>query len=144
MPQTLKGLLRWYVHAFDTETPERLHKGEVWRDHVTVSEMDEGVQAKGGSHLGSPALADGFRRVLEGSASQIDEDGYYRYPIRAALSRLSRRKPFMAQFLVRLAMCEGDWRSVADALGFPHEFVETYAEAALRRLWRTTYDRTLA
>lgn len=144
MPQTLTGLLRWFLMALSAETPERLHKGgEVWRDFVTTHELGEGVRAQGGSHLGSPALADAFRRITEGSPSQIDEDGYYHFPVRAALSRMARRHPFMARFLVRLGQTEGDWRSVADALGYEHEFMEVYAETALRRLWRSTYDRTL-
>lgn len=143
MPQTLSGLLRWYVGAFDAETPERLHKGEVWRDRVSTAEMGEGVQPTGGSHLGSPALADRFRRVTEGSESQIDEDGYYLFPVRAALSRLKRRRPLTVAILSRVAMCEGDWRAVADAIEYDHEVMELFLERALANLWRTTYDRTL-
>jgi hypothetical protein len=50
----------------------------------------------------------------------------------------------MARFLFQLGMCDGDWRSVATALGYPLEIVEVYAEEALRRLWMDTYDRTTA
>ena len=141
MPQTLEGLLRWYVVRIGEELPDRLHRNEVWHDRVSTSEMGDGIQAQGGSHLGAPAWASLFRRLLEGSPSQVDEDGYYTFPITAALSRMERRHPLMTRCLFRLAMSKGDWQSLADSMGYPHEFMAVYTEAALQRLWRTTYDK---
>ena len=142
MPRTLPGLMRWYIVALAQELPERLHKAEPWHDMVSAAERDAGLRPVGGSHLGAPAYAGGFRLIIEASSSVTDEDGYYLYPVRAALGRLSRRRPFMARFLFRVGQCEGDWQAVADALGYPDEMVETYTHAALVLLWQQTYDRT--
>ena len=142
MPRTLAGLVHWFVIGMRAETPEKLHRSELWRDQVTVGEREVGIQPVGGSHLGSLAYSAGFRAILEGSPSALDEDGYYRSPIRAALSRIERRQPLMARILFAISMAEGDWRKVADTLGYPDEMVEVYAEAALRKLWNETHERS--
>lgn len=142
MPKTLTGLVRWFVPALSDELPERLHIHEPWRDQVTAHERQNGTYPTGGSRLGSLAYAGSFRLMLEAGASITDEDGYYLFPIRAALSRLYRRKPLMARFLFSLGLAEGDWRSVATSLGYPLEMMEVYTEGALRALWMETWDRT--
>ena len=141
-PRTLAGLLHWFVIRLREETPEKLHRSELWRDQVTVSEREQGLQPRGGSHLGSLAYSGEFRAMLEGSPSMIDADGYYVFPVRAALSRIERRRPIMARFLFAIGKAEGDWRSIADAMGYPAEMVEVYAEASLRRLWQESYERS--
>ena len=142
MPRTLAGLVHWFVVKLREETPDKLHRSELWRDQVSVGEREHGIQPVGGSHLGSLAYSGAFRALLEGSPSALDEDGFYRLPVRAALSRIERRRPLMARFLFAIGMAEGDWRKVADTMGYPLEMVEVYAEASLARLWRETYDRS--
>ena len=142
MPKTLPGLLNWYIVAIRAETPERLHTREPWHDRVSTHEREEGASEQGGSRLGTLAWAGSFRQLLEGSPSAIDEDGFYLTPIRSALSRLTRRSPLMARYLFAVAQAEGDWQRVADDLGYPHELVEAFTDAALRRLWLSTYERT--
>ena len=142
MPKTLDGLVRWFVQRFEEETPERLHIDETWHDKVSGHEREEGVQSVGGSLLGSLAYSGAFKLILEASPSKTDEDGYYLFPLRSALSRVERRRPFMVRYLCRLGLAQGDWRRVADDLGWVHEVMEVYIEEALRRVWRETYERT--
>ena len=142
MPRTLDGLLHWFVVRLREETPEKLHRAELWHDRVSRHEREDGAKPVGGSHLGAPAYSFYFRSMLEGSPSMTDDDGFYVFPMRSALSRIHRRRPLMASFLFRIGLSEGDWRSVADAMGYPAEMVEVYAEASLARLWAETYERS--
>ena len=158
MPRTLTGLVAWYMALCSDELPDRLHKGELWHDQDSIRHREfdgrhsrglgcacqpDRVFGVGGSVLGTPAWSGLFRARLEGSPSMIDEDGMYRFPIAAALSRLHRRRPLMARNLVSLAMASGDWRVLATAGGWPLEMYEDYIEAALRCLWAGTYDRVV-
>jgi hypothetical protein len=143
MPTGIGGLVNWYIGAVAMELPDRLHKGEVWHDSVSASERESGVTPTGGSQLGSPALDGTFRALLEGSPSTIDEDGYYRFPVHAALSRMHRRWPLMARTLVWLAHREGDWCGLGKAYGWEQEMFEVYITEALRRLWMGCHDQTL-
>lgn len=141
MPGSLDGLVRWYMGMWSDETPARLHKRELWHDQVTQHEREEGIAPMGGSLTGTLAWDATFRVVLENSPSIIDQDGYYRLPLRSALSRLHRRRPLMARNLFSLGMAGGDWRRLGDANGWAQEMYEVYIEEALRRLWIGTYDR---
>ena len=127
MPTTLNGLLRWYSEGWDAEVPTAIHKSEVWRDH--------GTQAEGGSRLGTPAHTDPFRRYMEGTPSQIDQDGWYLLPMHAALARLGRRWPLTARALFAVAQSGWDWRGVADRLGYAEEMFVLFLEMALIRIW---------
>jgi hypothetical protein len=128
-PKGLPQLLAWFREVSDGELPVAIHKAGVWRDH--------GIDAEGGSKLGAPALSDHFRRLTEGSSSQLDEDGCYQFPMRAALDRLARNgKPLTARALYHLALVDGDWRRLADRMSYPDEFMELYIERALFHLWR--------
>jgi hypothetical protein len=143
MPKGIDGLVHWYIGALSEELPDRLHKGELWHDGVSPSEREEGVRPQGGSLLGTPAWDGTFRALLEGSPSTIDEDGYYRFPVHAALSRMTRREAWMAQDLWELARREGDWRGMAKAcLCHPQRF-EVYITEALRRLWLGCHDQSV-
>ena len=135
MPKALPGLLRWYSEGWDAEVPTAIHKSEVWRDH--------GPQAQGGSKLGTPAYSDPFRRYLENTPSEMDADGYYRLPMHAALSRLSRTKPLTARALFAVAMCGYDWRGVAERMHYAEEMFEVYITSALMMLWREYADEGL-
>ena len=135
MPKGLPGLLRWYSQGWDAEVPTALHKSEVWRDH--------GIDAQGGSKLGSPAHTDPFRRYLENGSSEVDEDGYYLRPMHAALWRLGRRKPLMARHLFAVAQSGYDWRGVAERRHWTDEEYEVYLAEALRMLWREYADQAV-
>ena len=128
MPKALPELLRWYSEAWDLEVPDKLHKVEVWADH--------GPDGQGGSHLGTPAWRDPFRRYIENYDSELDQDGYYLRPVHAALSRFGRRHPMTARALFALAQCGYDWRGVATRGHWDVEMFGLFIEEALRRLWR--------
>lgn len=135
MPKGLEQLVTWFRGVCADELPVALHRQGVWRDH--------GPHAEGGSHLGSPAPTDAFRRFLEGVPWQTDEDGYYLHPLRAALDRMSRRYPLMARHLFALALLDGDWRRHSDNIAWQREETSVYIEEALRRLWREYSERGL-
>lgn len=142
-PRTLEGLLRWFVVRFAEETPEKLHISEPWHDSVSNHEREDGITPVGGSHLGSLAWSGPMRTIMQVSASVTDEDGYYVTPMRAALSRMQRRRPFMVRNLCAVAMASGNWQQVADRKpGWTHEEYADYLERALVLLWQDAYDRT--
>lgn len=134
MPKGLPALIRWFRERCDAEIPDKVHKSGIWRDY--------GNEADGGSALGAPQLFDEFRRLIEGVPWQTDPDGYFAFPLRAALSQMYRGKPIIALHLFRLALVDGDWRRHADNLnrvdGSPRwsrEEMELFIEQALYRLW---------
>ncbi len=127
-PRNLAAAIAWFREQCHNEVPTTLHKSGVWRDY--------GTNAEGGSALGSPALSEPFRRLLENSASELDQDGFYVRPLRAALSRMSRRHPLTARHLYRLALVDGDWKRHAANEGFHDEEMQVYLERALFLLWR--------
>ena len=146
-----KDLLAWFLREFREEVPTALHTGGVWRDQVSSGERERGIDAVGGSHLGTPRTAEPFRRFLEESA-QITEiaeyeghkdlDKTYSFPIRAALQELAGRGrdtdpfPFMARCLYVTALRDGDWDGALASLGVnPPAVRQAYIDAALRRLW---------
>lgn len=136
-PRNLHDLVRWYVDVCEGEAPTAIHKRELWRDH--------GAGADGGSKLGTKAWSDPFRRFLDSvdHPSAVDGEGIYRYPLRAALSRLSRRRPLTARALYQLALMQGDWRRLAEQMSYPDEFMELYIEKALAMCWREYSERVM-
>lgn len=143
MPKDLPGLLRWFEAQVEAELPARLHLHAVWRDRVTRAEAEEGVQPVGASDTGAPALAEPFRKQLENSPWETDQDGYYMRPVASAIARIGRRKPLLARHLTLLAAAGFDWRRRADALGWAHEEYELFITEVLIRLWREHRDRKL-
>jgi hypothetical protein len=130
-PKGLDQLLGWFVELIHDEVPVALHKRGLWHDH--------GEDAAGGSKLGTPAWSDPFRRFIEGvdHPSALDADGYYKWPLRAALSRMERnRKPLAARMLFQLALLGGDWHRLADQMSYPTEIMELTIERALFHCWR--------
>ncbi len=127
-PRTLAAAIAWFRELCHNEVPTTLHKSGVWRDY--------GLHAEGGSVLGSPAPSEPFRRLLEGSPSELDEDGFYVRPLRAALERMAYRKPLTSRHLYRLALVDGDWRRHAANEGWQDEEMQLYLERALFLLWR--------
>lgn len=129
-PKGLDALVTWFRVLIHEEVPVTLHKAERWHDH--------GMEAEGGSRLGAPGWTDPFRRFIESveHQSMTDAEGFYRWPVRATLSRMSRRKPLTARALYQLALMDGDWRRLADQMSYPDEFMELYIERALAMCWR--------
>jgi hypothetical protein len=145
-----KNLLAWFLEAYRAEAPEKIHASDVWRDRVTEDEARNGVQAVGGSLLGTPRTNDTFRRYIEDSpfATEVaeyegskDRSGHYAFPLRAALARLGGRGrdtdvyPFMARCLYRTALRDGDFDTACRSMGIPAPVRQVYIEEALRRLW---------
>jgi hypothetical protein len=133
-PKGLPALVAWFRECIHEEAPVTVHKSEVWRDW--------GHDGDGGSALGAPAWSDPFRRFIEAVdyPSAVDADGRYRLPMRAALSRISRRHPLTARALYQLALMDGDWRKLAEQMSYPDEFMEMYLERALFVCWREYSD----
>ena len=149
-----KNLLGWFLEAFRAELPEKIHSSDVWRDRVSEDEARNGIQAVGGSLLGSPRTHDTFRRYIEDSpfSTEVaeyeghkDTTGHYAFPLRAALARLAGRGretdvyPFMARALHRTALLDGDYDEACRSLGICEPVRQVYIEEALRRLW-TKYE----
>lgn len=145
-PKGLSALLAWYLAEWSREVPVRIHTQGVWRDYAAAT---EDRHAEGGSLLGSPRLAEPFRRYIENSPFQLDQDGAYARPVHAAIARLAGYgghagtwdelgdRPFMARFLFRLALAAGDLDApMVLPPGTPPQMVRCYAEAALYALWR--------
>lgn len=114
-PDTLDGLLLWFRKEWADDMPVRLH------DHY----LDDG---------GAPRLAPAFRAFIDSSPFSTDQDGFYRWPIRAALAFTARGDPFMARFLFGLAHNGGDWRGLCDRIGIPPQVAPVYTHEALRRI----------
>jgi len=148
--QPPKNLLRWFLEAYRAEMPERIHSADVWRDQVSPDEARNGLQAVGGSLLGSPRTNDAFRRYVEERPfvtevaeyeGHKDRVGHYSFPLRAALATLSGRGkdtddyPFMARTLYRVALRDGDWDGACASMGICEPVRRVYIEEALRRLW---------
>jgi hypothetical protein len=68
----------------------------------------------------------------------MDEDGYYRWPLHAALAYMARRSPLMVRFLRRLPAYGYDVEALAWDMGIPEEKTAEYATVAIRTL-RTRY-----
>src|SRR5678816_3959692 len=135
-----------FLEAFRAEVPARIHAGDVWRDQVSPDEERQGIQAVGGSLLGSPRTGDAFRRYIEGSPfitevaeyeGHKDPNTHYAFPLRAALAALAGRGPdtepypFMARALYRTALRDGDWDGACASLGIIEPVRRPYIEAAL-------------
>lgn len=158
-PKGHEALLRWFLEGFRAEMPEAMHSAGVWRSRKAPIDArgapleDVPTEHQGGSLLGSPRLADGFRALIEDSpfATEVaeyeghrDTVGHYRTPIRAALAELAGRVagredhpyPFMARMLYRTAFMDGDWDAACASLGIIEPVRRVYVEEALYRLWR--------
>lgn len=136
MPKALPQLLRWYSDQWEMETPDKIHKVEVWYGRDTEDGRPVAKELTGGSKLGSHAWSGGFRTYLEEPTELLDEDGYYRTPLRAALTRLHRKWPMTSTFLFYVAQAGCDWKGVAERVHWAEEPFSIFLEEALRKLWR--------
>lgn len=150
-----RDLLAWFLVGFREEVPDRLHTRGVWRDRVSSSEANAGIEAVGGSLLGTPRTSDPFRAYIEDDPFGTEPSEYeghksvhnhYRTPMRAALARLSGRGPdtdpypFMARVLFRTALRDGDWDSACASMGIIEPVRKPYIEAALHRLYERYHE----
>jgi len=137
-PKGLRDLLAWFLHEWALEVPDTVHTPGVWRDYVR---WDEDRKAVGGSLIGAPPLAEPFRRYIENSARELDDNGYYVRPMHRAIAELAGRREdtegaFRAQVLLYLAWSHGAIDKVAAPLRIHPLTAHTVAEDALARLWR--------
>lgn len=151
IPRNLEELLAWFTKAYREEMPEALHAGGLWRDRVSPGEDAKGIAAMGGSLLGTPRTAEGFRRLTEDGPFTMetaeyeghkDRSDHYTFPLRAALARLAGRERatdqhgFMAYALITTARLDGDWDRALSSLGVnPPAVRRAYIEVALRRVY---------
>lgn len=125
-PETLHQYLIWLRRAVFLEYP----------DHLNDSDLGEG---------GTPNLNREFIAYVEGSPYARDEDGSYRFPLRAALAFVARGprngsgNPFMARFVY--AISRGlPWSDVSGAFGIPPDVSPVYAKEALARVFDAYQD----
>jgi hypothetical protein len=144
-PRSLAEYLRWFADRWQAEMPTEIHSSGVWRDRVTNTEAKAGVQATGGSHLGSPRLNEAFRRLLENSPFETEHAVYeghqqpephYVRPIHAAITRMSHKRPLTAHWLASLAASGFDWQGLVTRRGWSLEEGELYLEGACYLLFR--------
>lgn len=143
-PRSLGEYLVWFERLWWAEMPDELHAAGVWRDRVSPSEEEEGLKAQGGSLLGSPNLADPFRRLMDNSPFETEEaeldghkslDRHYVRPVHAAIAAMGTGWPIAARWMASLAACDFDWQSLATRRGWTHEEAELYLRACLHELW---------
>ncbi len=108
LPRSLDGRIRWFLTTWEAEVPSRTHVRGVW-----VGEQERNPERPqwshellGGSALGSPAWYSAFERYI-GTADwpyATDADGFYLFPLHAAMGRLAHRAPMVAVILFRLGI----------------------------------------
>jgi hypothetical protein len=139
-PRTLAQYIAWYRTACEEEAPMAIHIQSVWFQSRARPRMDgreEQIPAehRGGSHLGSHAFTDSFRRYTEAGPREVDEDGYYRLPLKAALEEVSHERPLGVRRLVRLAQTGFDVQRMADIEGWSIREMQDILECHLAVLW---------
>lgn len=160
-PETFGQFAAWFITGWREEMPDEIHSRGLWVG--LPSRLDSRGQPietmppelVGGSELGAPRLAEAFRQLIENSPRQIDEDGFYVRPMRAALARLAGRhlcsrqeradqgadhvctdSAFMARLLVAMAFMDGDWQRACQLLEIHANTRWAFTDTALRRLYR--------
>jgi len=143
-PKGFGPLLTWFSEVWAAELPERLHARGVWRDRLTRREADDGAQPVGGSILGSPNLADPFRRLMENSPFETELavldnreslERHYARPCHAAVARIAHHYPMAARWLAALAFSDFDWQALALRRRWSEEETRFYLERILELLW---------
>lgn len=128
-PRGLIALLHWFEVEWQEQAPDELHRFDLWREYIAA--QDAWRRQGGGSRLGTLAWTEGMRRLLEAPRSQ-DPDGWYSYPLQAALVVIERGDGYMAAFLRAIALA-GFTVPIAQ---LPESVAMVYANEALERLWR--------
>lgn len=150
-----KDLLAWALDLYRADMAVKMHTRGVWTDRLSPSEKRDGVQAVGGSLLGSPQEPDSIRAIVEGDYFRTvipEYEGHketgtaYATPLLAALARVAGRGhkdepyPFMARALWRTFCRDGDWDGACASLGIIEPVRRPYIEAALHRLYERFHE----
>lgn len=123
-PKHLAGLIRWFMDEAEHDTPGRLHSREIADD-------------------GDFEWHASFRAYLMAHPGATDREGEVRSPFRFWLwvmqgEGLENR--VMAEFLYRLARCDGDYidavRVVQPLTEDGEVIARSFALVALQRFWR--------
>lgn len=146
-----RNLLGWFMTEWAREVPTAMHGigtfvGQPDRESSSRSaslwaKESQPADLVGGSHLGSPSIIDAWRRYIENADNELDSDGYYVRPIHAALRRVNGKPgstgkfPFMAKYLLNIALASGDWLAVSRKWAMLDEIAEVYTQASLDHLW---------
>ncbi len=118
----LDRLIRWYAAAWQAEADgiDRLHEPHPGPDDLT----------------GAPEWTSQFRSFLYAKADAIDEEGWYRRPLRAALMAVAYNDADHYQLLTRL---RSEW-DIEDAAGYGPDASDRML-GALRNLRRLYQER---
>ena len=123
-PSHLPALVRWFMLAAQDDIPVRIHSRETAED-------------------GDPEWHASFRSWLTAHEAAVDREGNIRSPFRFWLwimGNEGRENRVMADYLYRLAHCNGDWlaaaRSITPLTEDGEVMAKAFAVAALQRFWR--------
>jgi len=149
-PKSLGGLMSWFLAEWQRELPDRMHVHSVWRGYASANETPPPGHL-GGSLSGAPAWTDPFRRLLENRPGELDRDGYFIRPMRAAIAHIAGRDArsdgaYCALYLWSLGCAGGDWRGVAAGARVPWAVQGVVTEHVLGMAWahwRPTPDSRL-
>lgn len=132
-----KSLLRWLQDGYSADGPTKLHSGAVLEEDGDPAMTGE---AKAFLGFSQQRKDDHGRDIIEPNdwravACQRDEDGSYRWPMRACISKV--KDPWRRRFIAELATELFDPQSVAEANGIPAWCADDVINASLEMLWQT-------
>lgn len=132
-PVTLRALLRWAQREYSMEPPPRLHD----RDIADDGAPDHTPEAKRWFGFSQDREPNDWKAV----ASRLDEDGYYRTPLRAALERVpgTERRELLRAVLPNVFFPS----DACAAAGIPSWCADDVLFRALDLLWRQFADRPI-
>lgn len=124
-PDSLRGLLRWAQREYALEHPPRLHD----RDIADDGAPDHTPEAKRWVGLTQDREPNDWKAV----ARRLDEDGYFRTPLRAALEAVpgDERRSLLRAVLPNVFFPT----EAAEAAGIPRWCAEDVLFRALSLLW---------
>ena len=136
LPTSFAGRLAWLRKAWANEPwPVHLHHRGVWIGDPGTGDHQWPAELTGGSKLGSPAWSEGFRRWIENSREDLDEDGSFIRPLAAAITELSHSAPLTARTLWTLGLCGFNWEAVALRGGWATEMYAGFVSNAIAMLY---------
>lgn len=130
--RTLPELVHWYARRWWEEFPSLSQGVNPETMHVDRPKADSSL---GAHHRAvNTDLPPQVWEYITDSPYAEDMDGYYKWPLHAALASLAHKSPFMEHYLRLLPAAGYDWYALALAMGIRSEVAGVYAEAALNRL----------
>ena len=133
-PQSLRALLRWANAAYCAETPDLAHSGGHFDDDGTPT-----MSARARAYLaltGTDPRPDDWVRI----ASRVDEDGFYRTPLRRAIETLPVARRLFARDLVPEVLVPSE---IATLHGIPSWCAGDVTHRTLSMLWTRYSDRPI-